>query len=44
MSSPSHPTHRWQRLSPQQQWGRWLIYGFCTLAVVQSMRSVDIIP
>ncbi len=34
----------WQRLTQEQRWGRWLIYGVCTLAIVQSMRSVDIIP
>jgi phosphonate transport system permease protein len=38
------PRPAWQHLTREQQWGRWLVYGLCTLAVVQSMRSVDIIP
>ena len=41
--SPKH-LHVWQHLTPPQRRGRWLIYSLCLLAIVQSLRSVEIIP
>lgn len=36
--------HTWQRFTPAQRWSRWLIYWSCVLAIVVSIKSVDIIP
>lgn len=41
----SHLTpYAWQRFSPAQRLARWLVYVGCLLAVVVSIKSVDIIP
>ncbi len=37
-------SHHWQRFTPAQRWSRWAIYWSCVLAIVVSIKSVDIIP
>ena len=44
MTQSPKPLHVWQHLTPPQRRGRWLIYSLCLLAIVQSLRSVEIIP
>ena len=44
MTQGPKPLQTWQHLTTPQRRGRWLIYSLCLLAIVQSMRSVEIIP
>ncbi len=44
MTQGLKPLQTWQHLTTPQRRGRWLIYSLCLLAIVQSMRSVEIIP
>ena len=40
----AHTSYAWQRFTPAQRLARWLVYVGCLLAVVVSIKSVDIIP